>query len=264
MQEAFTAATRLLNEQDDASLRYAALELRRCLEALVYEKLKTYRDVLPEGSVSRWQPPQAFEALIEIEPEAQETYTFAVAPETEPGKLSGAPFQQIGVDERPNAKWIKKTWHSLGSHLHAEWPFATSKKAQESPRPFLEKTLADLEPLANNSFSGTMNNVVEFSCQGCEERVKVLLKAIEAKHHAACLTCGLRYRAEKVDDGWMFYPDEPPFNCDSCGNKTYVASGRVKVGYEFPCRSCGRKFVIVRSDWRYAPLEKLDQEAEPK
>ena len=75
MQEAFTAATRLLNEQDDASLRYAALELRRCLEALVYEKLKTYRDVLPEGSVSRWQPPQAFEALIEIEPEAQETYT---------------------------------------------------------------------------------------------------------------------------------------------------------------------------------------------
>lgn len=40
--EAYVAAKALLQMQDEASLRYAALELRRCLEAVVYEKLNRY------------------------------------------------------------------------------------------------------------------------------------------------------------------------------------------------------------------------------
>ena len=59
--------------------------------------------------------------------------------------MAVAPFRQIGVDERPKGKWIKKTWNKLGSYLHAEWPFSGSK-----PRlallPFLEKTLTELAP----------------------------------------------------------------------------------------------------------------------
>jgi hypothetical protein len=38
--EAYDAASALLAKQDDCSLRYAALELRRCIEAVVCEKLK--------------------------------------------------------------------------------------------------------------------------------------------------------------------------------------------------------------------------------
>jgi hypothetical protein len=125
--EAYDAATALLAKGDEGSLRYAALELRRCIEAIVYEKLKVYGQLLPEASVHQWQPPQAFDALIEIEPNAQETLTFAVAPQTEPGKMPETPFKSIGVDVRPKGKWIKKTWHKLGFYLHAEWPFSEDK-----------------------------------------------------------------------------------------------------------------------------------------
>ena len=110
---AYDAAAALLAKQDDASLRYAALELRRCIEAIVYAKLRVYGDLLPEGSVHQWQPPRACEALIAIEPCAEATFTYAIAPETEPGKISAGPYHTVGVDERPKAKWIKKTWQKL-------------------------------------------------------------------------------------------------------------------------------------------------------
>src|ERR1035438_382575 len=97
---AYDAAAALLAQQDDASLRYAALELRRCIEAIVYAKLKIYGDLLPYGSVHQWQPPQAFDALIAIEPDAEATFTYAISPQTEPGKMPEVPFKAIGVDRK--------------------------------------------------------------------------------------------------------------------------------------------------------------------
>lgn len=107
--EAYNAAAALLAKQDEGVLRYAALELRRCIEAIVYEKLRIYGDLLPEGSVHQWQPPQAFDALIAIEPGAEATFTYAVAPETEPGKMATGPYHAVGVDERPQGEVDKES-----------------------------------------------------------------------------------------------------------------------------------------------------------
>ena len=112
--DAFDAATALLAKQDDASLRYAALELRRCIEAIVYEKLKLYGELLPEESIHTWQAAQAFKALIEIEPNAEEDVTYGIAPQTEPDKLPDVPFRNIGTDRRPKGRRVKKVWNSLG------------------------------------------------------------------------------------------------------------------------------------------------------
>jgi hypothetical protein len=255
---AYEAAAKLLAGEDDASLRYAALELRRCLEAVVYEKLKLYGDLLPERAVKQWQPPQAFNALIEIEPNAEATSSFAVASEREPAKLSCAPFTQIGVDERPNAKWLKKTWNSLGSHLHAEWPFASSKKPKRSTREFLQKTLSDLSPFVNNQFSGMIANTIAFECRGCEATVKVMVTAPQSAHPPVCLSCGVRYRSEEREGGFEFFPDEPPFKCD-CGTESFIGFDRLKPGYEFACRTCGLGYVIVGADWKFALASEAKQ-----
>ena len=92
--EAYRAAVALLAKSDDSSLRYAALEVRRCMEAVVYEKLKAYGTLLPEGSVHQWQPPQAFDALIDIEPNAELSGTIAVAIQPGFGKLPEGPWQK--------------------------------------------------------------------------------------------------------------------------------------------------------------------------
>ena len=96
--EAYDAASVLLAKRDDCSLRYAALELRRCMEAIVYEKLKVYDVLLPEGSVHQWQPSQAFDALIAVEPNAQETCTLSIAIEQEPGAPAAGPYRTIGTE----------------------------------------------------------------------------------------------------------------------------------------------------------------------
>ena len=246
---AYDAAVGMLARQDSDSLRYAALELRRCIEAIVYEKLKAYGVLLPEGSVRQWQPPQAFDALIAIEPRAENTYTYAIAPETEFGKMAEGPYTAIGVDERPRGKWIKDTWHKLGAQLHAEWPFSRPRP-RASSRPFLEKTLADIAPMVSNSFTAMFSMTVEFRCAGCGENVKVMKEAVESSGTALCLTCGMPYRVEGSDEDISFVPAPPPFTCD-CGASTHVSPQPVKIGYRFSCRSCNRLFQIVGVEWRY-------------
>jgi hypothetical protein len=250
---AYDAATALLGEQDDDSLRYATLELRRCIEAIVYEKLKVYGNLLPEGSVHQWQPPQALDALIAIEPDAETTFTYAIAPQTHPAKMPGEPLKPIGVDERPKAKWVKKTWQKLGFYLHADWPFAADKP-KASPRPFLEKTLSDLAPLVNSAFSAMMAMTTEFMCSGCGLTVKVMTSAVEKSREAVCLMCGMRYRAEESNGDFTFFEEQPPFTCE-CGTATFVPPKELKIGHKFSCRSCSQTFEIVAVDWKYTVCE---------
>jgi hypothetical protein len=62
--KALKKAQELLASDDDSSLRHAALELRRCLEAVIYEKLFAYKDRFPADVARKWQPPQALSRFI--------------------------------------------------------------------------------------------------------------------------------------------------------------------------------------------------------
>ena len=211
---------------------------------------RVYGDLLPAGSVHQWQPPQALDALIAIEPGAETTFTYAISPETEPGKISAGPYHTIGVDERPKAKWIKKTWQKLGSYLHADWPFAVHAP-KSTPRAFLEKTLADIGPLVSNDFSSMLSMKIDFECAACGMTIKVMEKAVENTGEAVCLTCGMPYRAKKSGESFSFVPGPPPFTCE-CGSSTYVPFKDVKIGYRFPCRSCDRMFHVFGVEWKFA------------
>jgi hypothetical protein len=261
--EAYNAAIDLLAKGDETSLRYAALEFRRSIEAIVYAKLRVYDVLLPEDSVRKWQPPQALDALIVLEPNAEETFVISVALETEPGKLAPGPYQQIGIDERPKAKWIKKTWHKLGYYLHAEWPFG-SLKPRTSLRQFLEKTRDDLLPFINNSFTAVTSMSIEFTCANCGAKVKIFEKAIDdSNYKPTCLSCGVRYRTEKEAGGRIvFYPDEQPLTCE-CGRQNFVPSHYVKLGYRLPCRACHRTFEVVDIEWKYVVLENQPDDTDP-
>ena len=93
--EAFNAARELLSRNDDDVLRYVALELRRCIEAVVYEKLWGYHDWIPVDAARTWQPPQAFKALLVMEPDADKSASVAVGLQKDPGVPSAGPFQQF-------------------------------------------------------------------------------------------------------------------------------------------------------------------------
>jgi hypothetical protein len=245
--DAFDAAKALLAKGDEALLRYAALELRRCIEAIVYEKLKSLHDLLPEASVHTWQVPQAFEALVEIEPNAEEDVTYGIALQSDPDKPSPGPYMNIGTDKRPKAKRVETVWNRLGGYLHAEWPFS-KKKTKKPTKEILQPMLEELEPLVNNFFNASMYETISFECCGCGAQVKVLKKAVELNGGAVCLTCGMVFKAENVDGGVQFTSAEPPFTCE-CGVSTFVATKKMRIGSKFGCRGCKRTFEITGAHW---------------
>ena len=57
-------ARRLLIVAGDESLRYACLELRFCIEAIVYAKLDAYSSYVPAVVFEKWQPNHAMKMLL--------------------------------------------------------------------------------------------------------------------------------------------------------------------------------------------------------
>src|SRR5438105_14644122 len=107
--QAYEAARDLLAQEREELFRYIALELRRCIEAVVYEKLEAYRTWISEKLARTWQPPQAFKALLEIDPGGQDDAVIAVAPQERLDGPPTMPLKSIGTDRRPKVKWLTDT-----------------------------------------------------------------------------------------------------------------------------------------------------------
>ena len=262
--EAFNAAKDLLSRNDDSLFRYIALELRRCLEAVVYEKLLIYRDWIPVDAARAWQPPQAFKALLRIETDAAQSATIGVALETKLGVPNLSSYRQLGVDHRPDPAWLTKTWNKLGSLVHANWPFARNNDQdnREKNRAFFEKTMPELEPYVQRSLSVTFSTVVRFECQVCGATVAASERGLESTGEATCLKCDSQFRAVKSGDDFTFFVNGHPYPCDECSSDIIPLPRELRIGYQFSCRNCGCKFEVAGNVWEIRRLDRIDIPAE--
>lgn len=238
--KAFDSAKNILESNDDEQLSLAALELRRCLEAIVYEKLWVRKKWIPQDIARKWQPPQAFEALLALEPDAEYSATLAIAPETTPGVMApAASFRVVGVDERPRLSWLKKTYNKLGSFLHVPSPF-TQPKARRSKqqREDLTSILGELERFIRNDISFSFENVVEFECHWCKTRVSAHPRALEEKGEVQCWGCNAKLLIERKGEEFIQHPDISIATCSDCQESIDVPTHLVTSGYQFSC-TCG-------------------------
>ena len=254
--EALSQAKELLARGDVDSLRYAALELRRCLEAVVYEKLWAYRDRIPAEAARKWQPPQAFKALLLMEPDAASTSTLSVAPQKERGVPSEGPFHQLGIDRRPGTAWLSKTYNKLGSHLHAHWPYSRKKirSSPEAVQKYLENVAEELRPFVERSFTSTLASLVRFECSVCGTEIKANAAGVEAAGEVVCLNpdCGCRFLATKDGDEMLFRLDATTATCPDCDIPIEIPTQKLEIGYEFRCSDCGNRYVVASQSWNFA------------
>jgi len=248
--QAYSAARELLAQEKDEQLRYVALELRRCIEAVVYEKLEGYRTWISERLARTWQPPQAFKALLEIDPGGQDDTVFAVAPQERWDGPPTMPPRVIGTDRRPKVRWLRDTWNSLGSDLHADWPYSrTTERANR--RQFYQRVLSDLEPFVANHFTAAMANTIDFKCSECEQAVVISQQGLISAGHATCLSCLLRYSHREEDGKPFFFLEEPAIECEECHQHIYLPSAELEDGYEFQCRHCKTRYRAVVAGWSF-------------
>src|SRR5688500_4185803 len=102
-------AKTLLAAGDATSLRYACLELRSCIEAVTYEKLRAYAPRVPPSllnDVSKWQPPRLVRLLLQLEGEADQEYSVYI------GRTgSTQPMQFLGEHRTFAVRWIRDHYH---------------------------------------------------------------------------------------------------------------------------------------------------------
>lgn len=261
--EALERAKKLLSQNDDDVLRYVALELRRCLEAVVYEKLWAYRNRIPPDVARKWQPPQAFRALLAIEPDADQSSIIRFAPEETPGGPVSGPFRTLGTDRRPTSAWLNKTYNKLGSMLHAHWPYANQPRLDDPQkiRDYLNKVITELQPYVAHSFTSTLASVVDFECTACGQRIIANAAGVEKNGEAFCLDgeCGAHYFATKEGEQFAFRLDALPAECPDCGKEIQIPIQRITLGFSFKCKKCGSLFEVSAHTWEFQKKKSAQQ-----
>ena len=71
---------KLLMENTEASVTYAALECRLAIERICYERLRIAHDYISHDDLRKWQPSDIVKTLIqEVDAKAAETFTLSVS-----------------------------------------------------------------------------------------------------------------------------------------------------------------------------------------
>lgn len=244
----------LVDETEYLNLRYAALELRMCMEFLTYEKLRSYSDVIPATVLATWQPPQAVKALLEFEPRADQTFTLHIGKQDGPGQPAKE-MHYLGTHAALPFRLLRKHYHKLGNLLHAPTKPETSSLDAAKTLTYLQEVVADLEaPLNSNILSCTLRNTWSFTCAQCGNVLVRNAESLSQDSAVACFTpgCDAEYQAELSPDGEaIFKPVLSHFECLQCKADIAISPKKLKIGASFKCSACGKEHGIVGHTWKY-------------
>lgn len=248
----------LLNNPTSENLRYAALDLRLCIEALTYEKLRAFSEVIPESVLETWQPPQAVKALLEFEPTGDRSFTISIGPEEHPG-IESKNMLYLGQHTALSLNWLRKHYHKLGSILHAPSLLSAPTIDIGSMASYLNGVVADLtEPLRSTITGGSISQVFSFQCVKCQQPVIGNREAIKKTQKAVCFNpqCGAEYVVSMAkDESAKAQLICTEFDCYECTSLIHIENRKLDIGTVFVCQACGKKHRIASRQWLYGPEE---------
>ncbi|HDM8146019.1 TPA: hypothetical protein P0E33_004875 [Vibrio harveyi] len=226
----FNKARELIAVGDSSSLRYACLELRFCIEAIVYKRLETSSDAVPLSLVNTWQPPRIIKLLSELDSYTCQEVELWLADDSKQ-------FSFFSKQESIDSKQLAKVYQALGSYLHLptiKQGDVPDLKVSSSIR----KALRFIEPLTNNSAIVSVSDVVIFNCIECDQKIVTPKKALQNNEcRIVCdnQSCKATYL---VRSEHKFDLELAQAKCKKCGNDIVVTKGFVCDGYEFSCEKC--------------------------
>ncbi|MCP1470911.1 ribosomal protein S27E [Sphingobium sp. OAS761] len=242
---------------DDRNLFYAALEIRKCIEALIYETAKLYVDDMPEQDFSTWQPGRLLAMLIEIDPMADRTGEIRFAREDgdEP-KV----WHSLGQDKRLTLGEIKENYDALGFFLHTLtihqlWKGKVQKVA--SLRKRCESLIARLDDvLSASAWNFTINQTSTLTCGGCGQPIKRRTGILKGPSSAGtaealtvnCFNCPASYQLTATSDGKVLWEEELediPCPYADCDHIMGVWKREIVPGTRVRCSGCSRVTMIA-------------------
>jgi hypothetical protein len=115
------ALAKQLIQRNTNELRYACLELRLAIEALVYDTLQDYAEDNDDAvrlAYQDWQPDKVLKALSAYDPMTDTSMQITVREVALEGQPDSEKPIFIGIDDRLTTEWVAKAHRSMGSFLH--------------------------------------------------------------------------------------------------------------------------------------------------
>lgn len=240
----------LFSQNDDVLLRYICLELRYCIESIVYETVKIYADQkrLSPSVIQTWQPAKLMKSVCIEEPLADEDYEFFVFPESSPRVPSGNGIH-LGVQKKLKYRWLAKNYNKLGSYLHTPSINQSNKQGNEKIKNFLKKTIGHLTEVIEDTtlISTGLSEITHFECQECKQPILINSEGIKKMEYVECRNenCRAIYHIENNNGTYCLQIKRMQVKCDKCGNTFSIKNHKAKVGVEYKCSQCDSEYKFV-------------------
>lgn len=232
----------------DERLRYAALELRMCIEAITYDRAQHYTEELPPDEYKTWQPNKLLGLLVEIEPHAATSGRLSMQLESAPGEPDH-PRRELGEQRVYGIREIQRNYHKLGNFLH----YPTLGQVQDGgvdlakARAHCNGVISALEHvLAAPIHHVDFKTLLTFDCE-CRSKIRKRVQPNGEVQDAECFECKAQYVIKATEDGT--YSAERKANVVDCPTEHCTAKVRIPVekmkpGTCWTCRSCSSKYAL--------------------
>jgi hypothetical protein len=231
------------------NLRYAALELRMAMEALTYDRARAYAKEIPPKEMATWQPSKVMQALLEIEPAADQSYSVSLGEEPYPG---GKPDKMhfLGTETVFSLAQLQKHYHAVGSVLHTPTMHQIEKGKpidQAKLQARLELIAQDLsKALSSPIYNFTLGEFSTIDCMRCGDPIRKRMPPDKDEVQATCFSCEARYFVGKQDGKAIWKPQGSDWACRTPGCDEVFTLWRdmFKDGASWACPSCKAKYRI--------------------
>lgn len=246
-------AKELLAEPDGVKVRYAALELRFCMESITYEKLLASAKHIPPEVLEKWQPPQAVKALLEHEPQADRAFTIFAGIEEEYG-VASKDMKYVGTHTPFKLSWLRKHYNKVGKLLHHQ---NRDTFRMDETIAYLKEVVQEVEEATKSSIlGGWLGEVYSFNCRKCDELITVAKHSVEYGRHLVCQnpSCRAEYFGKVTDDAGnaAFTLKVTNFQCGKCKAEIPIENRLLKIGFEFICEKCETPHRLENKQWGYS------------
>lgn len=231
-------AKRLLEQPDEASLRYAALELRFAMETVVYRQLQEYGDVIPGSVASQWKPDQLLKLLISFDPTSNQGGDLSFAIEGADVKPIPQNFKSLGETKAIPWKEFRANYNKLGSYLHA--PQSNAKK---KPKALTTDTftaiISRLEDCTKATAIFALKAIISAQCD-CGNMLYVGQSEFDNNELVVCSNtmCNRLWRKNATTEGDQVLErvDKIIFNCVAC--QAFIRVSPELIWQLIKCSNC--------------------------
>ena len=250
-------AKELLLSDNDNNVNYACLELRYCIEAIVYNKLERFKYKIPTNILKTWEPNKAMKMLLKIDELADKNCDIKVnlcnsKIPPEDGWLI------LGKQKIPTVKWINKNYNKLGQFLHLPEPMKADIRTPKNIRSKLASLITDLELYSTNTFWVNFPQVDLHNCKLCGEVLLFSPRNIKVGTTIPCTSreCKANYICvvSKQDGGHRLEYKTYDIECSCCKEPIEIAEHLVTQDGKFSCEKCSTSYV-VKTDYQYAVVK---------